>query len=322
MSWRRTGSGVRYVASQLLGIALAGLALTLATFVLIRLTPGNSAAAIAVRRAGPGATAAQIELLTDQLGLRDPLIVQYGRWLGHAIRGDFGIVERSGLPVGHELANRLPKTLTLAAGGAVLALVAGTAAGIAAAVWRPRIGRGAVRALGVVGASVPAFWLSYLLILGFSEHLELLPTSGDSGIRSMVMPWIVLAVPAAGVISRVVAVTLRHALAQPFVTAARARGASRASTVWRDGLPHAAGASLNVVGIQLVGMLAGSVVVETVFGWPGLGRFFADAVELRDNDSIQAAVAVFAVGFVIVNRSVDAASRIIDPRLARDGRTR
>lgn len=313
---RRLVGCIRYLAAQLLGIVVVVVAFTLTTFVLIRLTPGNSATAIAVRRAGPGATAEQIDRLTDQLGLRDPLIVQYGRWLRHAVTGDLGVSERSGLPVGHELRARLPKTVALAAGGAVLALVLGVAAGIAGAVARPGLRRGTVRAGALVAASVPGFWLSYLLILVLSEHLRWLPAAGDRGLGALLMPWIVLGVPAAGIISRVVAVSLCDALQQPFAIAARARGASGASVVLRDALPHAATQTASVVGLQVAGMLAGTVIVETVFGWPGLGRFFVTAVSLRDNDSIQGSILVFAVGFMLVNRAVDAAARRIDPRLA------
>lgn len=321
MRGRRLAGGLRSLGAQVLGVVAVAIALTLTTFVLIRLTPGNSATAIAVRRAGPGATTEQIDRLADQLGLRDPLIVQYGRWLRHAITGDLGVAERSGLPVGSELRTRLPKTLVLAAGGAAIALLTGVAAGVAGAVLRPGLRRGTVRAGALLAASVPAFWLSYLLILVFSEHLRWLPASGDRGWRALLMPWIVLGIPAGAIVSRAVAVSLRGALRQPFVTAARARGASAASVVVRDALPHAAAAAASVAGLQVAGMLAGTVIVETVFGWPGLGRFFVTAVSLRDADSIQAAILVFAVGFMLINRAADTAARRIDPRLrVRDGR--
>ena len=315
MTARRVAAALRALGGQLLGITAVALAVTLITFVLLRLTPGNSATAIAVRRAGPGATADQIDRLAEQLGLRDPIIVQYGRWLRHAVTGDLGVSERSGLAVGHELRTRLPKTLALATGGAVLALLVGVATGIAGVVARPGLGRGSVRAGALVAASVPGFWLSYLLILVLTERLGWLPASGDRGLRSLVMPWIVLGLPAAGIVSRVVAVSLHDALGQPFATAARARGASPTSVVVRDALPHAAAATASVVGLQVGGMVAGTVIVETVFGWPGLGRFFVSAVSLRDAPSIQAAILVFAVGFMLVNRAADALARHIDPRL-------
>lgn len=316
MTARRIGAGARYIGSQVLGIVAVIVALTLTTFVLIRLTPGNSATAIAVRRAGPGATAEQVDRLANQLGLRDPLLVQYGRWLRHAVTGDLGTSERSGLSVGRELRARAPKTLALAAGGALLGLTLGLAAGIASAVLRPGARRGALRVSALITASVPGFWLSYLLIVALSEHLRWLPASGDHGVRSLVMPWLVLGLPAAGIISRVLAVALRDSLGQPFAIAARARGARPISVVLRDGLPHAATATASVVGLQVAGMVAGTVIVETVFGWPGLGRFFVTAVSLRDSDSIQGAILLFAIGFMIINRAADAVVRLIDPRLA------
>ena len=303
-------------AARRIGAAVLMLAaLTFLVFTLIRLTPGNSATTVAVRQAGSGATQEQIDRIRAELGLDDPIAVQYVGWLGDAVTGDFGVSERTGRTISTELTSRYPETLFLAAGGAGLALLVGVGAGVVSAIVRPGVTRTGLRIGALTGASVPSFWLSYLLIVLFSERLGWLPTSGNRGLASWIMPWVVLATPAAAIISRVIAVSLREAMTRPYATAAAARGASRRSIVARDALPNAAGASLNVVGLQLGGLLAGSVVVETVFAWPGLGAYFVDSVTFRDDDAILACVMVFAVGFVVVNQLVDVVQRRVDPRL-------
>lgn len=295
------------------------LVVTFATFALIRVTPGNTATSIAIRQAGPGATQAQIDRIRQELKLDESLVAQYGVWLARAAGGDLGRSERSGRPVLAEIRDKLPRTLFLGLGGAVIALVVGFGAGIASAVVRRGPVPGGLRILALVGVSVPTFWMSYLLIGVFAEHLRLLPTSGQSGPASWIMPWSVLAIPAAATISRVVAVALTEALGRQYVTAARARGVPAWSPVLRDALPNAVGATLNVTALQVGLLLTGSVIVETVFAWPGLGAWFVDSVKFRDNWAILAGVLVFAVGFILITRTIDVIQAAADPRLRRAG---
>jgi len=291
------------------------LVVTFATFALVRATPGNTASSIAVRQAGPGATQEQVDRIREELKLDDSVVAQYGVWLSRAVSGDLGRSEKTGRPVAEEIAEKLPRTLFLALGSTLIAVVVGFAAGIVSAAVRRGPLPGVLRLLALVGASVPAFWMAFLLIVVFSERLGLLPTSGQAGPASWVMPWVVLAVPAAATISRVVAVALAEALRQPYVTAARARGASVRSTIWRDALPNAAAATLNVTALQVGMVLTGTVVVETVFAWPGLGAWFVASVEFRDNWAILAGVLVFAVGFILITRTADVVQTVGDPRL-------
>lgn len=294
------------------------LVVAFAAFALVRATPGNSATSIAVRQAGAGATQEQIDRIRDELHLDDSLVVQYGAWLSRAVTGDLGRSERTGRPVAEEIADRLPRTLFLAGGSAALAILLGLGAGMVSAVVRRGPLPGLLRLGALLGASVPPFWLAFVLIALLSERLHLLPTSGQSGPASWVMPWLVLAVPAGAIISRVVAVALADALAQPYLAAARARGRSTWSVVWRDALPNAVGSTLHVTALQVGMILTGTVIVETVFAWPGLGAWFVDAVKFRDNWSILAAVLVFAIGFVLITRLADLLQVAGDPRLRRE----
>lgn len=297
------------------GTAAVVLALSTVTFLLIHVAPGDAAQTAAVARAGGAADAELIEQLRRQLGLDQPLAVQYWRWLSGAAKGDFGVSARTGRPVAAEFRVRLPVTLSLGSMGAALGVVAGTAAGIAGALLRPGLRRGALRLGALLGASTPNFWLAYLLILVLAEQLGLVPTSGQGGPASWMMPLAVLAIPIAGVLSRVVATTLREALDEPYVVAAQARGSTPFAVVVRDALPNAAGAILNTAGILVGGILVGTLVAEDVFAWPGIGSYFVDAVSFRDVPAIQACVLVFGLVFIVVNRAVDFAHRLIDPRL-------
>lgn len=308
----------RYLCRQAGGMILVLLAVSVITFLLVLIAPGDAATNVARGRAGPGASTEQIDRIRAELGLDEAVPVQYGRWLGEAAQGDFGVSPRTGRPIGDEIVSRLPTTLFLGAGAAVIAIAVGGAAGLAAALMRPSLRRGALRVGGLLSASVPNFWLSYLLILVLAERVGLLPTSGQAGPDSWVMPWVVLALPLAGVLSRVVAITVREALDQPYAVAARARGARPWSVVVHDALPNAAGAILNASSGQIAHLLIGSLIVETIFGWPGLGNYFVQAVDFRDIAAIQACVLIFAIAFVVANRLVDVTHGLIDPRVRAD----
>lgn len=311
------GRRQRALTGHVLSAVVVLLVLTFGAFSLIRVTPGSTATSIAVRQAGPGASQEQIERIRHELKLDESVVTQYGVWLTRALRGDLGRSERSGRPIAAEIGEKLPRTVFLGLGSALLALVMGFGAGIVAAVVRRGPLPGVLRAVALVGVSVPTFWMSFVLIAVFSERLGLLPTSGQSGPVSWIMPWLVLAIPAAGTISRVVAVSLSEALRQQYVTAARARGVAAWSPTVRDALPNAVGATLNVTALQLGTLLTGSVVVETVFGWPGVGAWFVDSVTFRDSGAILAGVLVFAVAFILLTRTIDVVQTAADPRLRR-----
>lgn len=310
---RRSRNGI---ARQVADLVLVLLLVSLLTYSLVLLAPGDAASSLAQQRAGPGATLDQVQQVREELGLDGAGPADYARWVGGAVTGDLGVSARTGQPVAEDLAHRLPATLVLAGLAALIALPLGLVAGIAGAVLADGPARRALRVGAVLGVSLPPFWVSYLLILVLAEYLQLLPTSGQGGSSTYLMPVAVLALLPAGVLSRVVAVTLREALDQPYVVAARARGASGWSIVLREALPNAAGAILSTAGLMAGHLLTGTLVVEVVFSWSGIGDYFVDAVSFRDIPAVQACVLVFAVGFVVANRLADVAHAAIDPRLA------
>jgi peptide/nickel transport system permease protein len=311
----------RPVLRHIAGTVAVLAAVSVATYALILLAPGDAATSLATARAGPRATPEQVETLRRQLGLDSPGPVQYWHWISGALTGDLGTSIRTGRPVASELRTRIPVTLFLAGGAVVIAFVIGLVAGVTSAVARSSAARGVLRIAALLAVSVPSFWLSYLLILVLAERLGAVPTSGQGGPASWLMPWLVLSLPAAGILSRVVSTTVREALDQPYVTAARARGASLRSIVWRDALPNAAGAILSVSGLLLASLVAGTLIVETVFAWPGVGTYFVGAVSFRDIPALQASVLLLAAGFVLANRLADLAHHLLDPRLRTPART-
>lgn len=312
---RDSGGRVRHLVLRSLSALAVLLVVSMATFVLGRTAPGSTAGTIAVRQAGQGASQDQVERIRHELRLDDPLPAQYLAWLGRAVTGDLGLSERSGRPVAEEIGERLPRTLGLGAVAAALAVVTGVGVGVLAATVRRGPLPALVRGGALTAVSTPSFWLSFLLIWLLCERLRLLPTSGMSGPASWVMPCLVLATPAAATISRAVTVATSTALAQPFVTAARARGVPAWSPVLRDALPHALVATLDVTSVQIGLVLTGTVVVETILGWPGLGAWFLAAVSFRDQGAVLAAVLVYATMFLAVTRSADLLRGRLDPRL-------
>ncbi|RBQ19441.1 hypothetical protein DP939_16130 [Spongiactinospora rosea] len=306
-----------YVARWALDTAGVLLAMSIGTFALVLLARGDPAAMLAATRAGRPATPEQIQAVRVELGLDASAPIRYVRWLAHACTGDFGVSLRTNTPVGPEVADRLGVTLGLVAGSALIAVVVGLAAGVAGAVLQRGVLRGALRVGALLVTSVPGFWLSYLLVLALALRLRLVPTSGMAGLETWIMPMAVLGLPAAGALSRVVAVTLREALDQPYVRAAQARGSGPLSIVLRDGLPNAAGPILSVAAFAVGGLLVGVVVIEQIFAWPGLGAYLVHAAGSRDVPALQAATLVMGGGFILVNRCADVLQGLIDPRSRR-----
>lgn len=297
------------------GATLLLVALSMLTFAIVHLAPGDAARTLATKRAGAGVTADQVAFYRAELGLDRPLVVQYLDYVGGALTGNLGTSFRTGGSVTAELAERIPVTLGLAAGAGAVGFGIGLLAGLAAATSRSRVIRCSLRTGALVGTSVPPFWVSYLLVLLLALQLGVLPTSGMAGPRSWVMPMLVLALPFAAVLSRIVAVAVGEALAAPHVQAALARGASPRRVLVRDALPNAAGPVLAAGGLLGGSLLASTLVVEEIFGWPGVGQYFVTSVEARDLPALQGSVAYLGLAILLANTLADLAHTAIDPRL-------
>lgn len=309
----------RYLIQKVLSLLPVLLGISLVAFVLGVLSPGNPAE-LALSQGGYEPTAEQIEEMERQLGLDAPYPVQYVRWVGRALRGDLGESYHSRRPVGQELARRLPVTLKLAACAMFLACVLGLAMGCVAAAWQGRWPDRAVKAVIDLQLSLPAFWLALLMILLFAEHLGWLPTSGNGGLKYMVMPALVLSSSTAATAARLTRSALLAELGKQYCTAASARGIGRWKLVLRNALPNAAAPVVALLGNSLGGMLGGSVILESIFALPGIGSYALDAITNRDYPALQGYVLLTGTVYVLITLLVDTVSMLLNPKVRLGGR--
>jgi len=311
-----------YVARRLGATVLVQLLVTLISFSIMHMVPGDPA----VVMAGVGASADQVQRIREQFGLDAPFLVRLGRWYAGLLRGDLGQSILLGRSVAQAIAERLPATLALAAFAfgltAVLGVVLGTIAAVRQHTWVDQ----AVMTIAVVGVSLPGFWLGLILIILFSVMLDWLPAGGyvpfaqspSAWLRALVLPGASLALLQIGLLARITRSTVAETLRQDYVRTARAKGLPAWGVVGRHALGNATIPIMTVLGISVSLLLSGSVVVETVFSIPGLGRLMATAILARDYPVIQGGLLITALMFVGINLAVDLLYAWLDPRIRYD----
>jgi peptide/nickel transport system permease protein len=284
---------------------------TVVVFGLLHLTPGDPASLML----GEQATPEQIRDLRHALGLDEPLISQYARFLNHAIRGDFGTSIRAQRPALEVVLERLPATLLLAAGAFIFAVSLGMPIGVLSAVKRLSLWDHGSMALALMGQSMPVFWLGLMLIIVFSVHLRWFPVSGAGGPQHLVLPAVTLGTFLIGLIIRLTRSSMLDVLGQDYVRTARAKGLAERAVIVRHALRNALIPVVTLLGLQLGILLGGAVITETVFAWPGLGMMTVTAINQRDYPVVQCAVFVSAVLVVSINWVVDVLYHVLDPRI-------
>lgn len=263
----------------------------------------------------PEATPAQVEAVRERLGLNDPLPEQFFRFMGGAIRGDFGdsIWQRApALPI---MLERLPNTLYLAGVTILVALPLAALLGIVSALRPGSFVDRSSTVVALAGVSIADFWLGLMLILFFAVNLGWLPTSGFGGPEYVILPALALMVRPLGRISQVIRSSMLDQLGQPYVTTARSKGLSERVVVTLHAMKNAAIPALTLIGDETAALLNGAVVIETVFGWPGIGLLLIQAIERRDLPLIEACVFAIAVMIIVANLLVDLAYTFFDPRI-------
>ncbi len=261
------------------------------------------------------ATQEAIDAARDRLGLLDPMIVQYGNFLWGVLRLDFGDSIFSEQPAWDEVSSRLWATVQLSLAAFVLILAVGVPIGVLAAIKRGSIPDLLARLLALVGQAMPNFWLGLLLIFVFAVQLGWLPTSGRGGFDNLIMPAITLAGFGAAATMRLTRSGMLEVLSNDYIRTARAKGLANRTVIVRHALRNALLGLVTVLGIMLAQLLAGSIIVEVVFAWPGVGRLIFRSISLRDFPVIQVGVLVIAVWFVAINVLVDLSYNILDPRI-------
>ena len=294
------------------------MAVSVLTFSLIRLAPGDPAQ-VALRNQGAMLTAEAIANMRAEMGLNDPLPMQYGRWLTRALRFDFGNSIRSGQPVSEAIALRLPPTLQLAAAGLAVALVIAVPLGILAAARQHSWVDHLSRLVALAGASMPSFWLGLLLIYYFAVVLDWLPAMGRKTPQHLVLPALTLGLGLAPTFTRLLRASLVEVLSEDYIRTARAKGVIERNVIFRHALRNALLPLATVFGLTAAHSLGGVVIVETIFAWPGLGQLTVDAILTRDFPTVQALVLLLSVAFVLANLAIDLCYPLLDPRIRMQG---
>ncbi|EAB9908749.1 glutathione ABC transporter permease GsiC [Salmonella enterica] len=302
---------LNYVLKRLLGLIPTLLIVAVLVFLFVHLLPGDPARLIA----GPEADAQVIALVRQQLGLDQPLHVQFWRYITHVLQGDFGTSMVSRRPVSEEIASRFLPTLWLTITSMIWAVLFGMAIGIAAAVWRNRWPDRVGMTLAVTGISFPAFALGMLLMQIFSVDLGWLPTVGADSWQHYILPSLTLGAAVATVMARFTRSSFVDVLSEDYMRTARAKGVSETWVVLKHGLRNAMIPVVTMMGLQFGFLLGGSIVVEKVFNWPGLGRLLVDSVDMRDYPVIQAEVLLFSLEFILINLVVDVLYAAINPAI-------
>lgn len=301
-----------YVRTRLTLAIPVLLGVSIAVFAMLRLLPGDPAQ---IMLAESGASAERVAALRQQLGLDDPLPVQYGRFLMGALRGDLGRSILSNRPVTQEIAGQLPSTIELTLAAMAVAIGIGVPLGLLAATHHNGpLDLGAM-ALALGGVSMPSFWLGVLLILLFSLRLGWLPATGQGGIERLILPAFTLGFGAAAIIARLVRSSVLEVLRHEYVTTARAKGLSPRVVLLRHALKNALIPVVTIVGLQFGALLAGTVVIETVFSRPGVGRMVVNAILIKDFPVAQGAILIIATTYVLANLIVDLLYAWLDPRV-------
>ncbi|TBJ30811.1 glutathione ABC transporter permease GsiC [Salmonella enterica] len=302
---------LNYVLKRLLGLIPTLLIVAVLVFLFVHLLPGDPARLIA----GPEADAQVIALVRQQLGLDQPLHVQFWHYITHVLQGDFGTSMVSRRPVSEEFASRFLPTLWLTITSMIWAVLFGMAIGIAAAVWRNRWPDRVGMTLAVTGISFPAFALGMLLMQIFSVDLGWLPTVGADSWQHYILPSLTLGAAVASVMARFTRSSFVDVLSEDYMRTARAKGVSETWVVLKHGLRNAMIPVVTMMGLQFGFLLGGSIVVEKVFNWPGLGRLLVDSVDMRDYPVIQAEVLLFSLEFILINLVVDVLYAAINPAI-------
>lgn len=305
----------RYIARRLASMMLVLLGVSTLAFVLGAMAPGDPAELFLERAIGRPPSEEQIQLMRQEMGLDRPFPVRFTRWLGGLARGDLGMSWGSGQSVSAALTATLPNTLVLAATALLASLGMAVPLGAASAAQPRSLTDHAARVAAVAAASVPAFVLGYLLMLLFGVQLGLLPVFGFGSLAHLVLPALTLSFSMTGTFTRVVRASVLAALAEPYVRAAVARGASSRQVVIGHALPNALIPLVTVAALSLGHMLGGTVIVEWIFSWPGLGKLGLDAIHNRDYPLIQGWMLFMSVVFVGSNLAADLVCAFADPRV-------
>jgi peptide/nickel transport system permease protein len=303
-----------YVMRRLIMLVPVLLGVTMLTFAIAQVTPGDPV----VLMLGTYATPERVEALREQLGFNDPLWVQYGRYVWNVLHGDLGTSVRGQTPVLDEILARFPSTLELTLAAMLLSTIGGVTAGVIAATAKRRLVDGTTMVTALVGLSIPSFWLAIILIIVFGIKLRWVSVTGGEGLKDLILPAVCLALGPTAVLARLTRSSILEVAREDYVQTARAKGLRERTVTWRHILRNALIPVVTVLGLQFAGLLGGTVFIESVFARPGLGRFAVNAISARDFPQVQGMVLFTATIYVLLNLAVDVLYGVLDPRIRYD----
>jgi peptide/nickel transport system permease protein len=304
----------RYLLKRLFTMFITLLGVSILVFLMVHFIPGDPVTYIL----GEFATDEAIQRVKSQLGLDQPLHIQYFSFLLKALQGDFGTSYITGYTVWEEIVHRFPVTFQLAVYSLIIGTVLGVVMGIIAAVKQNTIFDQLAMLVSLIGISAPGFWIALFLIWIFSFQLELFPISGYDGFSSLILPSITLGLATAGNLARMTRSSMLEVIKQDYMRTAQAKGAAALRLIFQHGLQNALIPVITLMGLQFGHLLAGAVVTETVFALPGIGSFAVDAIAKRDLPTVQGLVLFMAVIFIVTNLVVDLIYSLVDPRIKYD----
>lgn len=306
---------IPYVLRRILALVPTWLGISLLAFTLASFSPGDPAQLILSRQQSEPVTAEQLQAFRERNGLDDPFVVQYVRWVANALVGDLGTSYRTGAPVLGELASRVPGTLQITLPAFVFTVAFAVTVGVLSALRHNTIADHSSRVVALVADSVPSFVVAYVLILLFSVGLGVLPVSGRGGWEHMVLPVLTLTFAASASLMRLTRSSLLDVLGEDYIRTAVAMGLRQRTVILDHALRNAIIPLVTVAGLLFAGFTTGVVIVETVFGWPGVGKFVVDSIFDRDYPVIQGFVVFTGTVFVLINLLVDVIHLRLDPRV-------
>ncbi|GEC88719.1 nickel ABC transporter permease [Brevibacillus brevis] len=301
----------QFIVKRLLSGIIVLFGLSVFTFLLIHLIPGDPVRIMLGQRA----TVEQIETLRGELGLNKPLVVQYLDYASGVLKGDLGTSLKTGRPVSTEIADRFPATAKMAVASLVVAVVIGIGLGVLAAKYKDTPIDGAIMTFSTFGMSIPGFWLGLLVILVFSVHLGWFPIAGGTGLKDMVLPAFTLGTLMATALSRLTRAGMVEVLSNDYIRTARAKGMNERIVLLRHAFRNVMIPIVAVIGLELAGLLGGAVIVEQVFGWPGVGTLAIQAISSRDFPMIQGTTLFIGTVYVLVVILIDVLYALLDPRI-------
>lgn len=306
----------RYIIKRLLMLIPVLLGVTFIVFFILNLSPGDPAAMIL----GDQASAEALEMKREELGLNDPLLIRYARYIWDMLHGDMGQSYKNNISVWSQVISRFPNTAVLAVAGILVAVLIGIPTGILSAKKQYTAVDNCSMILALIGVAMPNFWFGLLMVIIFALNLGWLPSQGMGDtplelLRSLVLPALTLGTGSAAMITRMTRSSMLEVIRQDYISTARAKGVSEKTITYRHMLRNAMIPIVTAIGLQFGSLLGGAMLTETVFSWPGLGRLMVESIKSKDIPMVLGAVIFLAVMFTVVNLIVDLIYAFVDPRI-------